>query len=371
MPFMMRLRCAELILRPIPARIRSMKPNLHICISALLAAVLSAGCGNGGADAAKAASDFGAGRYASAARTLEKATSGDGGSATLYYNLGVAKAMAGDTDGAIRAFENAQSIDITATDAAEYRAHLLVESGDFDAAHEILDGLVTDTDEPLRQARVLSALAVCEHGMGRDDLAFLRLVRATSIDPSYAPAAQNFAKLREGRGDDVRPAQHKSSAEANGLVAKGTDAYARSKWQLAIESFEKALKADPKSYAAASALAAAHFAAHHYSDAAEAYELAATLDPTKFEPFYWQAYIAYSLGNPVKATKILCETVIPRWPDDARAYELASYAWATQKRFYEARMFGDEFLRRAKTAGTDTAAFVKWFNPLPQIAFEK
>lgn len=337
----------------------------------MLAAVLSAGCGRGGSDIAKAAADFNAGRYAAAARTLEKSIARGGATSTLYYNIGVAKAMAGDAEGAIRAFENAQSIDITASDAAEYRAHLLAEKGDVEAAHEILDGLVTDTDEPLRQARVLSALAVCEHGMGRDDLAFLRLLRAVAIDPSYAPAAQNLAKLREGRDDGAPAAPHTSSAEVNGLVAKGTDAYSRSKWQQAIDFFEKALKADPKSYAAASALAAAHFAARHYSDAAEAYEQAAKLDPSKFEPFYWQAYIAYSLGNPVKATKILCETVIPRWPDDARSYELASYAWATQKRFYEARMFGEEFLRRAKAAGTDTTAFSKWFKPLPQVAFEK
>lgn len=337
----------------------------------MLAAVLSAGCGRGGSDIAKAAADFNAGRYAAAARTLEKALRNGDATPTLHYNIGVAKAMDGDTAGAIRAFENAQTIDIGATDAAEYRAHLLIETGDFEAAHEILDGLVTDNDEPSRQARVLSALAVCEHGLGRDDLAYLRLVRAISTAPSYAPAAQNLATLREGKGDNAKPAQHATNAEASGLIAKGSDSYARSKWQLAIDAFEKALKADPESYQAATALAAAHFAARHYSDAADAYEVAAKLDPSKSDPFYWQAYIAYSLGNPVKATQMLCETVIPRWPDDLRSYELASYAWATQKRFYEARVFGEEHLRRAKAAGADASAFAKWFAAMPQTAFQK
>lgn len=348
-----------------------MKPHLHISLIATLAAAFAAGCGGGKSNAAKAVEEFNAGRYEAAAKTLEKVVRDGGATSTLHYNIGVAKAMAGDKEGAIRAFENARSLDIGATDAAEYRAHLLMENGDIETAHEILDGLVTDDDEPARQARALSALAVCEHRLGRDDLAFLRLTRAISTDPSYKPAIQNLAALREGRGDDVKSKPHDTNAEAAALIAKGSDSYARSKWQLAIDSFEKALKADPESYHAASSLATAHFAARHYSDASETYELAAKLDPSKSDPFYWQAYIAYSLGDPVKATRMLCETVIPRWPDDIRSYELASYAWATQKRFYEARVFGEEHLRRAKMAGTDASAFAKWFAAMPQTAFQK
>ncbi len=375
-----------------------------IALASFLASV--SGCGNGETAAAKGETALRDGNYAAAARSLDKAARKTQATSHLYYNLGAARALSGDSEGAIRAFENAEHADIANLDALEYRACLLAKIGKFADAHELFDRAIDEAADTAVKVRILNALAVVEHRLLRDDLACVRLGQAIRLDPGYSPSYFNFAHVLEeayqlhgealkhirkyietANADDPRlarakqfaavvqaaaipPPPHTNTLEAAKLLKSGADAYARSRWTIAEETFAKALDADPLSYEAASYLAATRYAARHYDGAAEAYAMAAKLSPNQFEPVFMQGHIAYSLGKPAHATQILSCTAIPKWPDDPRSYEIAAYAWAAQQRYYEARIYGAAYLALAKSAGTDASAFTKWFDTIPSLPFQ-
>ena len=383
---------------------------MHFAVICALTPTLAlvSGCGNGEKAAEKGEVALREGKYASAAKSLDVAARKTQTTSHFYYNLGTAKALSGDSAGAIRAFESAESMDLTNLDALEFRAKVLADSGDLAAAHEILDRVVDEAPDTATRVRILNALAVVEHRLHRDDLACVRLAQVIRMDPEYAPAYYNFAHFLEEAyqlhaaalanmvkfdetakvDNPVRakaaefktlveaadklaplPTPHTSTAEANKLIKQGADAYARSKWTLAEETFNKALDADPESYEAASYLAATRYAARHYDAAAEAYAKASELAPAQFDPVFMQGHIAYSMGNAARAIQILTGVAIPRWPDNPKSYEIAAYALATERRYYEARVYGAVYIELSKAAGSNISAFEKWFDSLPQIAF--
>ncbi len=383
---------------------------IHFSVICALAPVLAlvSGCGNSEKAAEKGEAALREGKYAAAAKSLDVAARKTQPTSHLYYNLGAAKALSGDSAGAIRAFENASNMDLSNLDAVEFRAKVLADNGDFAAAHELLDRIIDEASDPATRVRILNALAVVEHSLHRDDLACVRLAQAIRMDSEYAPAYYNFAHFLEeayqlhaaalaniakfcekakgdnparGKAEEFKalvesadkrsplPPPHTSTAKANKLIKQGADAYARSKWTLAEESFAKALDADPESYEAASYLAATRYAARHYDAAAEAYAKAAEIAPAQFDPVFMQGHIAYSLGNAARAIQILTTVAIPRWPDNPKSYEIAAYALATERRYYEARVYGMVYIDLSKAAGTNVSAFEKWFDSLPLIAF--
>jgi Tfp pilus assembly protein PilF len=156
---------------------------------------------------------------------------------------------------------------------------------------------------------------------------------------------------------------------ADKLVKQGADAYARSKWTLAEESFTKALEADPESYEAAAYLANTRWAARHFEAAAEAYAKAASLDPNQFYPVFMQGHIAYTLNNIARARQLLTAVAIPHWPDNPKSYEIAAYSLASEGRIYEARVYGECFIELSKAEGAAATNFQKWFEKLPSRAF--
>ncbi len=383
---------------------------MHFAVICVLtpAVALVSGCGNGENAAEKGEAALREGKYASAAKSLEAAARKTQPTSHFYYNLGTAKALAGDFDGAIRAFENASNMDLANLDAIEFRAKLLADNGDLAAAHELLDRIVDEATNTATKVRILNAQAVVEHRLHRDDLACVRLAQVIRMDPEYAPAYYNFAHFLEEayqlhgaalsniakfsekakadtpvreKAEEFKalveaadrqaplPPPHTTTADAMKLIRQGIDAYARSKWTLAEETFVKALDADPESYEAASYLAATRYAARHYDAAAEAYAKAAEIAPAQFDPVFMQGHIAYSQGNAARAIQILTGIAIPRWPDNPKSYEIAAYALATERRYYEARVYGAVYIELSKAAGSNVSAFEKWFDSLPQIAF--
>ena len=382
--------------------------NFAVIIALTPVLAMVSGCGNGENAAEKGEAALREGKYAVAAKSLDVAARKTQPTSHFYYNLGSAKALAGDSAGAMRAFENAESMDIANLDASEFRAKLLADNGDLAAAHELLDRIVDDAPDTATRVRILNALAVVEHRLHRDDLACVRLAQVIRMDPEYAPAYYNFAHFLEeayqlhaaalanivkfdktAKPDNPArakaaefkalveaadklaplPPPHTSTPEAVKFIRQGADAYARSKWTLAEETFVKALDADPESYEAASYLAATRYAARHYDAAAEAYAKAAEIGPTQFDPVFMQGHIAYSLGNAARAIQILTGVAIPRWPDNPKSYEIAAYALATERRYYEARVYGAIYIEISKATGSNVSAFEKWFDSLPQIAF--
>ena len=386
-------------------RIPSFCPVLF-CAAPLIA--LLAGCGDGKTAADKGEAALLAGNYQVAARALDTAARKTEPTSPLYYNLGAAKARAGDVQGAIRAFENAETTDISNLDALEYRANMLLKAGDPAGAHELLDRAIDDVSGSAAKARMENSLAVAEHALNRDDLACLRLAKAIRTDPGYAPSYYNLARILEEAyqfhagalanmrkfaemtdANDARLANaekfiaevkaadeasakppHASSPAAAKLIAQGKDAYARSRWSLAEDFFSKALDADPDSSEAALQLALTRYNARHFDAAAEAYAKAAALDPGQFTPVFMQARLAYTAGNPARALQLITGVAVPRWPDNPQCYDLAAYSWATQRRFYEARLYGSVYLELSRAAGANVAQFEEWFAKLPQIPLQ-
>lgn len=385
---------------------------MRSAVFCILAPVLASMSGCGGKDgdaAAKGEAALRAGNYAAAAKALDVAARKTQPTTHLYYNLGAAKALAGDLDGAINAFESAEREDIANLDATEFRAYALSKSGDLGAAHELLDRAIDDATETEARVRILNALAVVEHGLHYDDLACVRLARAIRLAPDYAPSYYNLAHFLEeayqlhdaalanivkfeAKAEADNPVRekaaafkarveaaakrapsrkpHATTAAAAKLVKQGADAYARSKWTLAEETFAKALEADPESYEAATYIANTRYAARHFEAAAEAYAKAAELAPDKFDPVFMQGHIAYSLNNTARARQLLIGTAIPRWPNNPKSYEIAAYALATEGRFYEARVYGESFIELSKAAGANVSGFETWLAKLPQLAFQ-
>ena len=378
------------------------------CILAPVLALMS-GCGKDGDAAAKGEAALREGNYASAAKALDVAARKTQPTTHLYYNLGSAKALAGDLDGAIRAFENAEREDIANLEATEFRAYALAKSGNLSAAHELLDRAIDDATETEARVRILNALAVVEHGLHYDDLACVRLAEAIRLAPDYAPSYYNLAHFLEeayqlhdaalanivkfkAKAEADNPVRekaaafkarveaaakrapsrkpHSTTATASKLVKQGADAYARSKWTLAEDTFAKALEADPESYEAAAYLANTRYAARHFEAAAEAYAKAAELDSNQFDPVFMQGLIAYSLNNTARARQILTGVAVPRWPDNPKSYEIAAYALATEGRFYEARVYGGVYIELSKSTGGNASAFEAWLNKLPQLALQ-
>ena len=386
------------------------KKQAHILLLLVSAPILASlsGCGDGASAAAKGEAALAAGNYQAAAKALDTAARKTEPTSHLYYNLGAAKARAGDVSGAIRAFENAGAADISNLDALVYRALMLQQSGDLVGAHELLDRAIDEAPDSKAKARILNSLAVVEYGLGREDLACLRLAKAIRTDPGYAPSYYNVAHILEetyqfhaealaniakfiemADAGDPRlekaekfmsavkaahgapaKAPHNSTPAASKLVNQGKDAYARSRWANAESLFAKALDADPESYEAAAYLAATHYASRHYDAAAEAYAKAAALRPDMLDPVFYQALIAYTADNPARALQLLSAVAIPRWPDNPKSYELAAYSWAKLKRYYEARLYGSAFIELSKISGANVAQFEKWFAQLPQTPFQ-
>ena len=73
-----------------------------------------------------------------------------------------------------------------------------------------------------------------------------------------------------------------------------------------------------------------------------------------------------------KALDRLVGSVIPSWPGEPQPFFLASYAYAQEKRYYEARIFGEIFLAKsaAMTPPADTSSFKGWLSTIPDTKFK-
>ncbi len=370
----------------------------------LLALVFVSGCG-GSSPAESGEAAFKNGDYKAAGKAFRKAAKDQGKSAALQYNLGVACAKSGDNIGAREAFEKALELDPSNAEASEYLAAILRDSGDLPRSRAILDSLVVIAPggEPL--ARALNSIALTDLACNRADLALLRLFRARRADPGYAPTYFNLARIYADRyqlfheayleyetylrlaveGDPMRPKAEEDigklrelgadrapqgpnaspSASVRKLIADGATAYQKKRWSQAVDSFEKAIKADPKSYEAASYLAAALYAQNKLAEASAAYKRAEEVNPAIAEPVFMQGQLAYVQGNQAEALQILAGRVIPKWPSEARAYELAAYSACSLGQLYEARQFGEAYIDLMTAAGKPPTAFAKWFAQIP------
>ncbi len=369
----------------------------------LLVLSLSSGCGPSPAESGETALKNG--DYQTAVKMFRKAAQKEDKSPALQYNLGVACAKAGDNTGARLAFARALELDPGNVETSEYLARILRETGDLVHAREISEGLAAAAAEGEPFARALNDIALTDLACNRADLALLRLFHARRAVPAYAPTYFNLARIyfdryqlfREafleyeaylrlavegdpmhpkadegiarlralGADRDPQPPSSSPSSAVRRLISDGSAFYQKKQWQKAVDCFEKALKADAKSYDAAFSLAASLFAQNKLEEANAAYRKAEEIAPGRADAVFGQAQIAYVRGDQAEALQILSGTLIPKWPSDARSYELAAYAACSLGHLYEARQYGEAYIDLMTAAGNKPAAFAKWLAQIP------
>lgn len=380
-----------------------------IAIAAL--AALFAGCGGEKPTVEEGERALAEGDFKAAAKIFKAAVKEHPSSVPLHYNLGTAQALAGDASGAISSFREVLRFTPGDLDASEALAAALRKTGTADAlseAHELLEFVLPYREEAAARARALNSLALVEEALRRDDLALARLLDARASTPAYAPTLYNLGHLCAAKfripaaaaplldaflasaPDDAEaakratalrdeaaravppPYSHRANEAAAGLIAQGGAAYAKKDFAQAEQLFAQAANADPLDFDAIFNRANALVSLNRKDEAAAAFQAAAAINPGHFDAAFWAARIAYSAGDYPRAISLLTTSVIPRWPDEPQPLLYAAYAYAQQRRYYEARLYGALHLAALKkaTPKAKTADFEAWLAKLPDLKFK-
>lgn len=375
----------------------------------IAAAATLAGC-NGGLSVENGEEALARGDFRAAAKCFAASVKRNPSSVPLLYNLGVARALAGDTKDAILAFRDVLRFSPGDLDASEYLAAELCELGTPEAlmeAHELLEFALRFRKEPLERARALNSIALVEQSLHRTGLAVARFIAAIEAAPGYLPARFNLALLcardlklpaaakreldaisaLDAKPEDSerlqalaasiegtlpKPYDHVTMAEAAALIKEGAAAYAKNDYKTAIEQFGEAAKIDPFSFDAAFNSANAFLASGNYIEAEKFFEKAAELDPSRFDVAFWRTRLAYTSGDYAKVVAQISGNIAPSWPDEPQGFFLGSYAYAQLRQYTEARLYGELYLAkvRRQNPSASQADFESWLMMLPETKFK-
>lgn len=376
----------------------------------LALAALAAGCGREKLTVEDGERALASGDFQTAAKAFISAVKEHPTSVPLYYNLGRAQSLAGDTSGAIASFREVLRFTPGDLDASEALAAELRKVGGNDAlaeSHELLDFVLPYREDSISRARVLNSLALTEEALHRNDLALGHLLLARIAAPEYAPSffnlghlaialrqpvvAQRYleaflatkpresamatkatAMLAEATKSAPPPYSHTATPEAAALVKKGIEAYDRRDYANAESIFIKAIAEDPLEFDAIFNRANALYALGRKDEAVRAFDEASALKPDHFEANFSRASVAYSTANYAKAIEILTTETLIRWPDSPKPFITAAYSFAQLRRYYEAKIFGAIYVAVAKAASpkSKTKDFEVWLSQLGDPKFK-
>lgn len=299
-----------------------------------LAAALAAGCArrHNIEDAEKALAN---GDYAEAAAQLKAAAKAHPSSVPLLYNLATAQSLAGDSAAAIASFRDVLRFTPGDLDASEALAAELRKGGSatqLGESHELLE-FVIGYREGEEKARALNSLALTEMALHRDDLALARLLAARDAAPDYAPTHYNYALLCAR--DLNLPAV--AMAQLDAFIAAAPD---KPELLEAARTLREALAAKPA--------------------------------PDAQEDALKRGSDAYVAGDFADAATIFTGSVIPAKPDDPLGLRFATFAYAQQQRYYEAKVFGVLYLAAARRADLKAklSGEEAWLAKLPETRFK-
>lgn len=311
--------------------------NAHSFSTLIAISIVLSGCGRKSPDehlieAEDAVRDA---NWGAAAKSYKKAAAETKDSPYVYLNMAAAYLRNGDTLNARNAVDAALALAPENAEATELKADIAVKSGDFIKAHEILEKAVKTAATPTDKARMLNSLATAEFELHREDLAVLNVQLALLADPQYAPAHFNRARILS----DYCLMYNEAIASFEKFVSWSDDEAQKAKAGDAIERLRP-------------------FAEKQSSDA--------TLD-SKFNELK-TAYVARRYED---AISIAVRSIIPVWPESPSTYMIASYSWASQKCYYEARAYGQAYVEIVGKASpsVDTSAFQKWMGQIPETSF--
>jgi tetratricopeptide (TPR) repeat protein len=132
------------------------------------------------------------GDYKGAVTRLEKAVVKLPDNASAWCNLGVAQWKLGQLEQAAASLKKTEELDPADPEPLEFLGQVLTEAGRYDEARAKLgQANALRPDSP----RIYTAVGVLEYKAGQDGIAHTYWTQALNIDPNYAPAIYNLARL--------------------------------------------------------------------------------------------------------------------------------------------------------------------------------
>ena len=387
-----------------------MDRRIFAIIALAAATAILSGCG-GDAAVKNGEEALARGDYSTAAKCFRKAIKQYPTSVPLFSNLGATLARSGDHQGAISAFREVLRFspgDIVASESLAAELRLVGGQDNVVKSHELLAEALELLEDPRDRARAMNSLSLSESALHRYDLALAHLLLALNESPDYAPTLYNLAKLcadslklpleaqkfmgefcaspsaepaRKAQGRDflarnsqaaalAEPPEHATPPDVAAIIKKGEAEFAKKNYKAAEDLFKKALETDPRSYPAALSLANTLNASAKTTEAINAYEMASEIDPGQPDPVRMAIVLAYNLNDTDAALKTITQKMLPKWPDEASACQIAAYAFAKQARYYESKVFAELYLAIVRNDGKKDAAFQEWVRQIPAVPFK-
>ena len=339
----------------------------------------------------------------SAIRQLDKAAKKLAPSAALQYNRGAALFMLGRFDDAEAAFRASLELEPGDLQTTMYLGHTLLKKEKWADARKVFRSAIELADDP---SEPLAAMSLADLGEGRPDIARLRLLQVLLGDSGNAVAYYNLARLYEGglsmpndaclhyeiflarapadspyresateaiarlkaagvgqdTGSDTT--LHRDTARAQTEFAAAEKARSSRKLAEAIAGYSRALAADPLFFDAAYNQGLAYRDRSDMQSAIKSFQKAVDIRPRDTNALYMLALSAYTFHDTDTASQAL-DMAIARDRTDARMFRLMSCVRAEQKRYSEAREYGEYYILLGSNE-EDRAAFSAWVRSLPE-----
>ena len=373
-------------------------------------ALLAGGCGSDSGQKAlrRGVAAYEAKNYPDAIASLTRASQRITDSADLYYYLGCAYLQQGEKDAAAAAFQAAFDLNPRHGETLAGLGQLAYYTEELAKAQVFFrQALAADVAGDDARAGILNGLALTEAGLRRNDQARLFLLRALQVNRRYAPAYYNLASLylnaydlREEALDQfelyVRIAdkddpygkkahnnisrlranieqrkraeereRQRDTATATGRLHEGVQAQSAKQIDRAIRCYRDALAADPLMFNAAFGLGTLYKGQNRMADALDAFKQAADINPGHQDSFMQAAELALQLKRYDEAERIL-DRAIARSPQNPVGADLMARIRHAQKRFPEARAYGEFCLSLLREDDKGRAAYEKWVGSLPE-----
>lgn len=381
--------------------------KFNLCIVAVLSLAILGGCGSGSPESClkKGLAEFEKKDYSAAISLLNKASEQIQDSSELYYTLGLANLLLGDTDKALEALNKTMDIDPDHYEALICCGQIAYHQNDLESARKYYQHALKLAKDPRKRAILFTSMALTESGLKNKGLARLFLIRALSCDRSYAPAYYNlgslyrdkfgfkeealkcfeqFVKIADEKELHYEKAENNikrlqenikrtSSAEnvkrdaptAAKYLEQGVICQAQKKYREAIKAFDAALSADPLAFSAAYGRAVALEKLNSSRDAFKAFKVALEINPDHQDCYVRAVTLALKLKRYSEATAIL-NKAIARNPNYASWYDLMTRVLHEQAKYVEARKYGEYYLTLLEAGDKGRAAYEKWVKGLPE-----
>lgn len=374
-----------------------------------IACVLLGGCGKDSGRKAflqgKAA--FKEKNYTATISHLSRAARRISDSPELYYYLGSAQLAKGEMEAANTAFMAALELKPNFGEALAGLGQTAYYAKDIEQAQVLFEkALNSEVSSDKTTANVLNGLALVEAERKNNSLARLYLLQAQRIDSTYAPTFYNLATLyrdayqlheealdyfemslrlveskshyREKAQNNIKRLRlnierlnsermdnmRRDPTTAAKLLQAGLTAQNAKQLPRAAKHFKDALAADPMAFHAALSAAMVNMQLGQRQEAMEAFKKAAEINPSHQESYRQAAEIAIRLNRFEEAEKLL-DRAIARSPFTPYIAEMMVRVFHAQRRFAEARSYGEFYLSLMDSKDQRRAAYEQWINSLP------